>query len=258
MSARNSRSLLLATLLLAAPLVSAAPRHAGPEASADVPTRHAAKGGPSDAEVGDADSFGRNVKWLGVADMNVTLVDDCSGTDPESRCQVLAPGAGVTAFEFEDIGHIALPERASNSLFCHWFSPVLDISYANPTAAPVVARLTYNPSLTVENPVLATPGLIDPTTGLPFGGRLRTSMTASERFEVPLPPGMALSERQRDSAVCIAGFLTRKSLVELYGLSEAQAREFFRRPTTVRLNLSGSAQYVQFASLYFGFRIVGD
>ena len=258
MHARNSLSLALAALLLSAISAPAVSRERGPEPSADIPPRHAGKAGPTDAEVGDADSFGRNVRWLGVADMNVTLADDCTGTDPEGGCQVLAPGAAVTSFAFEDLGHIELPEKASHSLLCHWFSPVLDIDYSNPGATPVVARLYYNPTLTVENSVLATPGLIDPTTGLPFGGRLRTSMTASERFEVPLPPGTSLSERQRDSAVCIAGFLTRKSLVEFYGLSEAQAKEFFRRPTTVRLNITGSAQYVGFASLYFGLRIVGD
>jgi hypothetical protein len=255
--------LSLSALLFAAGTAGAASRGPVAEASADAPLLRAmpkstAKAGPTEAEVGDIDSFGRAVKWLGVADMSVTLTDDCSGADPEGGCQVLAPAPAVTSFSFEDLGRITLPEKAANSLLCHWFSPVLDVAYANPTAAPVVARLQYQPTLTVENPVLATPGLVDATTGLPFGGRLSTSMTASERFAVPLPPGLALSERQRDSAVCIAGFLTRKSLVEVYGLSEAQAKEFFKQPTTVRLNISGSAQYVDFASLYFGLRIVGD
>ena len=253
----------LSALLFAAGTAGAAPRGPADELSADAPLVRAApkshaKAGPVEADVGDVDSFGRAVRWLGVADMSVTLSDDCSGADPEGGCQVLAPAPAVTSFSFEDLGHITLPEKASNSLLCHWFSPVLDLGYANPGAAPVVARLHYQPTLTVENPVLATPGLVDPTTGLPFGGRLTTSMTASERFAVPLPPGLAFNERMRDSAVCIAGFLTRKSLVELYGLSEAQAKEFFKQPTTVRLNVSGSAQYVDYASLYFGLRIVGD
>lgn len=262
MPARTLLSLSLPVLLLAVGSAGATQRLPTPEASADRPLPRAAAGrakaGPSEAEVGDADSFGRAVKWLGVADMYVTLAADCSDADPVGGCQVLAPAPAVTRFSFEDLGHIALPEKAASSLLCHWLSPVLDVGYANPTAAPVVGRLQYVPTLTVENPVLATPGLIDATTGLPFAGRLTTGMTASERFAVPLPPGLSLSERQRDSAVCIAGFLTRKSLVAVYGLSDAQAKEFFKQPTTVRLNLSGSAQYVSAASLYFGLRIVGD
>jgi hypothetical protein len=67
-----------------------------------------------------------------------------------------------------------------------------------------------------------------------------------------------LSERTRDSAVCIAGFLSKRALVGTYGLTEAQAKEFFRKPITVRMNISGNAQYVGNASLMFGFRIVGD
>ena len=42
------------------------------------------------------------------------------------------------------------------------------------------------------------------------------------------------------------------------GLTAAQAKEFFKRPTTVRLNVRGQVQYVDSATLYFGLRIIGD
>lgn len=214
----------------------------------------------TDADVGDVDSFGRNLRWLGVTDMAVELRDTCPivGGDPDAACQVLGAAPATTNFTFDDLGHISLPAKATNSLLCYWFSPVLNVTYHNPTATPAIARLRYSPTLTVENPVLDDPAMIDPMTGVPFGGRLLTSMTSSEFFEVPLGPGMQLFERSRDSAVCIAGFLTRESLVQTYGLTEAQATEFFKQPTTVRMNITGSAQYVQDASLYFGFRIIGD
>ena len=212
----------------------------------------------TDEDVGDSDSFGRNLRWLGLADMAVELTDTCPGTDPDAGCQVLNPAPAVTPFAFEDLGHITLQGKSTQSLLCYWFSPVLTVRYANPTANPVLARLRYSPTLTVENPVLATPGLIDPTTGLPFDGKLITGMTSSELFEVPLAPGVAFTERTRDSAVCIAGSISRKSLADTYGLSDAQIKEFFKKPTTVRMNISGSAQYVESASLYFGLRLIGD
>jgi hypothetical protein len=118
--------------------------------------------------------------------------------------------------------------------------------------------LSYVPTITVENPVLDDPALIDPNTGLPFGGSLLTGLTSSERFEVPLAAGQQSFQRDRDSAVCIAGLISRQSLVDNYGLSDAQARQFFKKPTTLRLNVQGSAQFVGDASLYFGLRIVGD
>jgi hypothetical protein len=211
-------------------------------------------------DVGDVDSFGREVRWLGVTQMNIELADTCPppGTDPSGACAVLGPPGTLTSFAFDDVARITLPGKSAESLLCHWLSPFLTTGYANPTAAPVIAMLTYSPTLTIENPVLDDPALIDPMTGLPFNGRLQTSMSASERFELPLPAGVEINERTRDSAVCIAGFLTRRSLVENYGLTEAQAKAFFKKETTVRMNISGSARYVQYASMIFGLRIVGD
>lgn len=212
---------------------------------------------PTIEEVGDVDSFGRNVKWLGVASMNIALSDTCD--DPELACAVLNPAPAVTAFSFQDVARITLPPKATHSLLCYWLSPFNVVTYANPTAAPVVARLRYTPTLTIENEVLDDPVLVDPTTGLPFGGKLTTFMTSSESFEVPLPASLSITERTRDSAVCIAGFLTRRALQDNYGLTENQAKQFFKKQTVVRMNLiGGNAQYVQNASLIFGFRIVGD
>ena len=54
------------------------------------------------------------------------------------------------------------------------------------------------------------------------------------------------------------GLVSKQSLMQNYGLSEAQARQFFKKPTTLRLNVEGSAQFVGDASLYFGLRVVGD
>ncbi len=215
---------------------------------------------PTIEEVGDVDSFGRNVKWLGVASAFINLSDTCpvDPDNPDELCQVLAPAPAFTAFNFQDAARLTLPGKSSHSLLCYWFSPVLNVGYSNFSATRVVARFRYNPTLTVENPVLDDPALIDPTTGVPFGGQLLTSMTSSERYEVPLEPGVSFSERTRDSAVCMAGLITRRSLVDNYGLTEAQAKEFFKKPTTIRMNVSGSAQHVSFASLVFGLRVVGD
>jgi hypothetical protein len=211
-------------------------------------------------EVGDVDSFGRSLRWLGVAQGDVDLAEACPvpGSAPDARCVLLSPTPALTDFDLTDLASITLPARSANSLLCHWFSPVLTLQYANPGADAAVAQFSYFPTLTLENAVLLDPGLIDPTTGAPFAGRLTTGMTASERFEVPLAPGMTLNERQRDTATCIAGFISKRALIQNYGLTESQASEFFRRDTVVRLNVRGSASYVQAASLNFGLRIVGD
>lgn len=207
-------------------------------------------------DVGDVDSFGRNLRWLGVTQMEAALTSDCSAwTGP--GCQVITPGA-FTSFNFTDLARIRLPPRATRSLLCYWASPLVTVSYGNATATPVNALLRYSPTLTIENEVLDDPALINPMTGLPFGGRLDTSMTSSEFYEVPLAPGTQFTQRSRDSAVCIAGFLSRRALVDNYGLSDAQATAFFQRETLVRMNLSGAVNHVTDASFVFGLRIIGD
>lgn len=216
---------------------------------------------PTDADVGDAASFGRNVRWLGLASAFVYATTDCASIlaeEPTALCQQINDLAVNTPFAFNDIASIKLPANASNSLLCHWFSPRVAITFFNPTASPVPGRYSYNPTLTVENPVLADPALIDPTTGAPFNGKLTTSMSASESVQVVVDPGFPVSQNLRDSAVCQAGLITRKALIETYGLTAAQAASFFASPTTVRLNVSGSSRFVDSAFYSFGLRIVGD
>lgn len=268
MNARIGRSaiLALAAAVVCGPAFAAPADIDAPGRSADTtiartpPALNRANGAtpatPTPGDVGDPDSFGRNLQWLGLADGEVDLLDDCTGDT--FACQPLAAPPAVTSFSFDDLGHITLPARATHSLLCYWFSPFLTIGYGNDSAASVVAKLSYTPTVTIENPLLDDPSLIDPTTGLPFGGQLLTGMTSSERFEVPLPAATHITERTRDSAVCIAGLISLNTLVETYGLTAAQARDFFRQQMTLRLNVSGSAQYVDSATLYFGWRLVGD
>ncbi|MFD0724335.1 hypothetical protein [Lysobacter brunescens] len=211
-------------------------------------------------EVYDVDSFGRNVRWLGLTSAFINVQSGCpKPTTPDEYCQELnaTPGAS-TSFTFSDAARIKLPKYASNSLLCYWFSPVLNVTYSNVTASRVIGRFRYSPTLTIESPVLSDPALIDPTTGVPFGGQLLTSMTSSESFQESLEPGVTLSERSRDSTVCMAGFLSHKALIQNYGLTPAQADDFFAGPITVRLNVSGSVQHVSNASMVFGLRVVGD
>lgn len=216
----------------------------------------AAAGDVTVEDVGDVDSFGRNLRWLGVTQMNVALTTDCTEWTG-SGCQVITPGA-FTSFSFTDLARIRLPPKATKSLLCYWVSPLVTATYENPGASMVNGLVRYSPTLTIENPVLADPALINPMTGLPFGGRLDTGMTSSEFYEVPLPPGASFTQRSRDSAVCIAGFLSKRSLVDNYGLTDAQANAFFQEETMVRMNLSGAINHVADASFIFGLRIIGD
>lgn len=213
---------------------------------------------PTRDEVGDTDSFGRPLKWLGVTSANVYLSPDCaaSGRD-ESECKDTGE---QTWFSFPETGaSITLPGNAAHSLLCHWFSPVLMIEYQNPLTEPVTASLQYVPRLRIESEVLRDPGLVDQTTGQPFNGSLMTSMSSGEHLSTVLLATESRQDVMRDTNTCIAGFLTRLQLVETYGLTEAQAAEVFRKPMTIRMEVhAGFASYVSNAQLTLGLRILGD
>ncbi|HET7843980.1 MAG TPA: hypothetical protein VFL14_07505 [Xanthomonadales bacterium] len=225
-----------------------------------------AKAGPTDAEVGDAESFGRNVKWLGLLQSgNVALLPDCTPAPgdpplgPDDRCVTLNPAPAITNFDLPDIGRIKLPARASTSLLCHWLSPIAFYTLQNTTAAfQPNAQIRLQPYIVIENPVLADPSLIDPSTGLPFAGHLESSFAATYRDSMSMQPGDRQSRQWSESRTCIAGFISKKNLVEGYGLTDAQARNFFRSEMTLRFGLRGSATLVTNANVIYGLRVMGD
>jgi len=214
---------------------------------------------PTHEEVGDADSFGRPLKWLGVAQADVVLTEDCSLPQFEGRnCAQTLPAPAQTTFAFQDAGSVTLPGNAAHSLLCHWFSPMLMIGYDNPFTHPATARLRYSPKLRIQSEVLLDPALVNSMTGQPFAGSLLTPISSHEQMATTLLANEQRFETLRDSNTCIAGFLTRRQLVESYGLTPAQAKRVFARPMTISIEIEGSASYVAEASLVFGLRIVGD
>lgn len=218
---------------------------------------------PTDAEVGDAASFGRNVKWLGLATTGfVQLSSDCtpdpdSPLGPDDRCVTLNPAPATTVFDFPDLGRITIPGRSANSLLCHWATPIISYSMSNPTGVAALSRITVRGRIRVESPVLANPALINPNTGEPFGGGIDTSLPTYRDFDT-MQPGEFSSQSITPTRACIAGFFTKKALVETYGLSAAQANDIFNQPLTIRVGISGNASLVDSGGINFGVRITGD
>ena len=214
-------------------------------------------------DVGDPDSFGRNVRWLGfVSSKGVVLRQDCTlmpGENPDQPCMQVDPSQFGSQFaEFRDIGSITLPGRSMNSLLCHWLSPTMGTTLANDTGLDdQAASLTMYPSLTVENEVLRNPALVDPDTGLPLDGKLEVFASSSQISQL-LDYTEQVPQRMNSTRTCVGGYLTKRTLTDFYGLSPAQADAFFRKPTTLRLNMTVSASRVQSAIVSYSVRFVGD
>lgn len=216
---------------------------------------------PTVDDVGDLDSFGRNVRWLGQKSGVYGVDIDCAAwtaEDPAAHCQQVANPATTTSYHFDDILRFKLPANASNSMFCYLLTPMFQAYFTDNTGTnAVVGSLTYSVTATVENPVLNTAGLVNPVTGAPFNGTFTTGSLAFEVFQTALVPQFPLTTTQRKSVACNAG-ISKRLLMETYGLTQAQANSFFANPTTLRLNVGGSARFVDRAVFSVGIRLLGD
>ena len=61
-----------------------------------------------------------------------------------------------------------------------------------------------------------------------------------------------------DSLVCTAGVISKQNLIGTYGLTAAQADDFFKKPMTIHLNITVSTRYADDALTLFGLRLFGD
>ncbi len=223
------------------------------------PTAITAAAAPTIEEVGDADSFGRNVTYLGLAQTQaVAVLPDCTGSDPTlERCIVGNPAPSPTSFDESDLASISLPAKATKTLVCFTLTPVVQVNWQNPLATPALARFSANAVITFENPVLDDPTLIDPGTGLPFGGSIALGLSTFSDTHT-LQSGETDNKLLFVSRGCIAGIMSKRSLVENYGLTETLAKEFFKRPMTVRFGSRGTVALSDFTSYFYGIRLYGD
>jgi len=210
-------------------------------------------------QVGDPDSFGRKVKYLGVATTRgVSLQPDCTDFDTSfgDRCIPLQP-SGRTVFNEADLGRIDLPAKASHSLLCFSLTPISAVQFENPTAFPRLRQLRTAAVLTVENPVLNDPALIDLATGVPFGGQLTVALSTGSELSTIAPNAIDVRSATGPSRNCIGGLVSKQGLIA-QGLTEKQANQFFKNPITVRFGSTGSVQSASFLNFFYGMRIYGD
>ena len=218
----------------------------------------------TDADVGDADSFGKKVVWIGLVQTGVViLADDCSPASvgslgPDDRCVPLPGGTGTTDFDFPDLGRITLPGNSTGTLICHWATPLVTYGFHNASAASAQAQFRLWATFRVESSVLANPALINPVTGLPFGGGIDIVGLPSVRDVQTLAAGATHVHSTQATRTCIEGMISKSTLIATYGLTEAQAKSFFGSPITIRAGVRGSTALVSGASIIVGTRFTGD
>lgn len=210
-------------------------------------------------EFSDPDSFGRQVKYLGLTSARVTLDETCT-PDPalppdKFPCRVVLPQPQTTEIQETGLATMRVPAYSTRSLLCYTIQPFGNVVFSNNTATTTNGRLAFRVTVNILNDVLK--GLIDPNTGMPFNGKISTQLVLYSK-SMTFDPGMVLTETLSGSRACMGGLMSRSALIEGYGLTSTQASQFFARTTTIELGLSASAKLVQSASLQYGIRLYGD
>ena len=214
----------------------------------------------------DTDSFGRNVQFDGLLQAGtVSFQSDCTplpgdpAPGPDDRCVVLNAAPGITPFDLPNIGRLTIPGRSAHSLLCHWLTPIAFYTFQNSTGVHQPnASFRLAPYVVVQSSVLSDPSLIDPTTGVPFNGQLLTGFAATYQDAQSIEPGQTATRRFSETRVCIGGFLSKQSLMQTYGLTDAQATAVFRHDITLQFGVQGSAAMVGGGYVIYGLRVVGD
>ncbi|NNJ65276.1 MAG: hypothetical protein HKP16_06900 [Xanthomonadales bacterium] len=212
----------------------------------------------SEEDVGDVQSFGRDKTYLGVVSTDsVTLQADCSGVPPDSGiCIETNPAPGATSVDETDLGVINLPAKATNSLLCFTVTQFSTWIWQNSTAAQATGDMSLYVTVQIENDALL--GLAD-ADGNPFNGTLfdfPNPIVVSTQ-QSSLPPGAFELQRERTTRSCTGGFVSARSLAA-EGLTDAQIKDFFNSPMTVRFGTSGNVSLVDIAIFFAGIRLYGD
>jgi hypothetical protein len=217
----------------------------------------------TEAEVGDPDSFRRNVTYLGLAQTAGVRLHTTCAPDPEfppspgDRCRILEPQPTMTTFNESSLDSVVLPANASRSLLCHTLSPIASLSYLNATSDTVAAQVSTSAVITIQNEILNDPSLLDPRTGRPFGGRLTRNL-ATLFDEQQLVAGQRHLATLRTPRECEAGLISKRMLVNTFGLSEAQATAFFTKRMTLTFGMSGNASGIKEGQFTYTMRLYGD
>jgi hypothetical protein len=214
---------------------------------------------PTIDDVGDVESFGKNVTYLGLAQtLPITITDDCSTSDPTlERCIVANAPPAITTFNEPGLVTMNLPAKASKSLLCFTLTPFIFVEWQNYTGAPALARFSATADITIANPLLDDPALIDPTTGAPFGGSIQVGLSTWHTMHT-LQDGEIDEERSTQTRACIAGIINQRALIDTYGLTATQAKDFFKKPITLTFGTHGNVSLSAFTQYFYGFRVYGD
>ncbi len=221
----------------------------------------------SAADVGEPDSFGRNVKFLGTAATGVVYV--YRSCDPailladlelvlgaDDRCLVNTVGGGTLSATFNDLGRITIPGRSADNVIYFVLNNTVSSETQNTFAGGLPVFSSYIPRLTIESAALSDPAALDPVTGQPLNGVLTVSAFGAKIFNKTILPGDAEFFYETYSSAATRGF-ARSYFADL-GLPQTVINNLYRQPMTIRLGMRVASRNVSFGQYFYAMRLTGN
>jgi len=223
----------------------------------------------SPADVGEADSFGRNARFLGTAGSGAVFIDDTcdpvimfgpgGAFGPDDQCVIVTnPNAGpFTTVTLSDVARINLPKDAASNIVYMVNNHTINWTFQNALAVNFAARIVYIPEITIESVALNDPAAINPQTGLPMNGSYTTGGSGTKSFTdtlFPNTPGQSYIESY--SRANTAGL--SRAFWAANGLPNNVINELFKKPMTIRLNVRLTFRGVAAGQFLYSARLFGD
>lgn len=218
-------------------------------------------------DVGEADSFDKGAKFMGIAasgimyvyytcDPAILLADLELVLGPDDRC-LAAPNPAVTASAiFTDIARINLPARANRNILYVVNNHTINWDFSNAGPGTINGQMSYSPRITIESDALNDPAAIDPFTGLPMNGSYTTTGNGTKFINMLLPSGTFNNYVESYTRANTTGF-SRQFWTDL-GLPASVINNLFNRPMTIRLGGRVSVRGVGFGQFAYSARFLGN
>ncbi|MBK7705775.1 MAG: hypothetical protein IPJ30_08325 [Acidobacteria bacterium] len=218
------------------------------------------------SDVGEPDSFGKNVKFLGTArtgvvyvylscDPAVLLADVGVTLGPDDRCFVHTVGTPTSSGTFNDLGRITIPGRSADNTIYFVVNRTIDNEFQNTFANEIPTFFRFSPRLTIESTALNDPAAVD-TNGNPLNGVLTISAFGTRIFNNSLHPGAYETSCDQSSAAASTGFA--RTYFAALGLPPQVIDQLYRRPMTIKLGMSVSVRGVYFGQYLYSMRFMGN
>jgi hypothetical protein len=219
------------------------------------------------ADVGEPDSFGKNVKFLGTAatgvvyvylscDPAILLAEAGVTLGADDRCLAYTLGSPNVVGTFTDMGRITIPGRSADNVIYFILNNTVSNEFLNDSNYGLPVFSSYVPKITIESAAFNDPAALDPTTGQPLNGVLTVSAFGAKIFNKTIPAYDSDFSFDQSSSAATRGF-ARGYFADL-GLPQTVINNLYRQPLTIRLGMRVSVRGVYFGQYSYAMRLTGN